>query len=131
MHTRIIIKDVEIVGYGPKTYYKALRCSVAARIWDLAMLHLYHYYYNAQNPSLAPDHVPLLMTDTDNLMFGVNRDNIFDKYKKLPLFDFSKLIKTKALFSSKAQIVDFFRIRIKPPISGKLQKICYKPIAVC
>ena len=41
------------------------------------------------------------MTDTDSLIFSVNCENFLDKYKKLPLFDFSNFHKNYVLYSDK------------------------------
>ena len=43
------------------------------------------------------------MTDTDSLIFSVNCKNFFDKYKKLPLFDFSNFPKDNAMYSEKIE----------------------------
>ena len=59
--------------------------SIAATILDLAKLHLYHYYYNILKPAFAPDEVHLIMSDTDSLIFEVECENVFKKYKNLSL----------------------------------------------
>ena len=41
------------------------------------------------------------MTDTDSLIFSVNCKNFFQKYKKLPLFDFSNFKSDNYLYSNK------------------------------
>ena len=74
---------------------------VGATILELAKLHLYYYYYEILKPSFLPDKVKLLMTDTDSLIFSVNCENFFDKYKKLPLFDFSNFPKNNAMYCEK------------------------------
>ena len=43
------------------------------------------------------------MADTYSLLFRVNCENFFDKYKKLPLFDFSKFRKINVIYSSKTR----------------------------
>ena len=100
LHACIINQDVAIVEYKPEKIVYDSPFSVAATILDLAKLHLYHYYYDVLKPTFAPDEVKLLMTDTDSLIFSVNCENFFDKYKKLPLFDFSNFKKTNVLYSS-------------------------------
>ena len=74
---------------------------VAATILDLAKLHLYSYYYDVLKPAFSPDKVSLIMTDTDSLIFSVNCKNFFQKYKKLPLFDFSNFKTDNYLYSDK------------------------------
>ena len=74
---------------------------IGTTILDLAKLHLYYYYYDILKPTFLPDKVSLLMTDTDSLLFSVNCKNFFDKYKKLPLFDFSNFPKDHAMYSEK------------------------------
>ena len=100
LHACIINQDVAIVEYKPEKIVYDSPFSVAATILDLAKLHLYHYYYDVLKPTFAPDEIKLLMTDTDSLIFSVNCENFFDKYKKLPLFDFSNFKKTNVLYSS-------------------------------
>ena len=100
LHACIINQDVAIVEYKPEKILYDSPFSVAATILDLAKLHLYHYYYDVLKPTFAPDEIKLLMTDTDSLIFSVNCENFFDKYKKLPLFDFSNFKKTNVLYSS-------------------------------
>ena len=39
------------------------------------------------------------MSDTDSIIFSVNCTNFFDKYKKLPMFDFSNFPKNNSLYS--------------------------------
>ena len=90
-----------IVEYKPEESSYDSPFSVAASILDLAKLHLYHYYYDVLKPAFVPDEIELLMTDTDSLIFSVNCENFFDKYKKLPLFDFSNFQKNSVLYSDK------------------------------
>ena len=89
----IVNDNVTIVEYKPEEILYDSPFSVAASILDLAKLHLYRYYYDILKPAFVPDEIQLLMTDTDSLMFSVNCENFFDKYKKLPLFDFSNFQK--------------------------------------
>ena len=97
----IVNKNVTIVEYKPEELSYDSPFSVAASILDLAKLHLYHYYYDVLKPAFVPDEIELLMTDTDSLIFSVNCENFFDKYKKLPLFDFSNFQKNSVLYSDK------------------------------
>ena len=90
-----------IVEYKPEELSYDSPFSVAASILDLAKLHLYRYYYDVLKPAFVPDEIELLMTDTDSLIFSVNCENFFDKYKKLPLFDFSNFQKNSVLYSDK------------------------------
>ena len=90
-----------IVEYKPEEILYDSPFSVAASILDLAKLHLYRYYYDILKPAFVPDEIQLLMTDTDSLIFSVNCENFFDKYKKLPLFDFSNFQKNNVLYSDK------------------------------
>ena len=90
-----------IVEYKPEELLYDSPFSVAASILDLAKLHLYRYYYDVLKPAFVPDEIELLMTDTDSLIFSVNCENFFDKYKKLPLFDFSNFQKNSVLYSDK------------------------------
>ena len=39
------------------------------------------------------------MTDTDSIIFSVNCKNFFEKYKKIPLFDFSNFQQDHFLYS--------------------------------
>ena len=41
------------------------------------------------------------MSDIESLIFQVNCENFFEKYKKLPLFDFSNFDKESFLYSEK------------------------------
>ena len=43
------------------------------------------------------------MSDTDSIIFSVNTQNFFEKYKQLPLFDFSNLKKESSLYSNQNQ----------------------------
>ena len=76
------------VEYKPEEILYDSPFSVAASILDLAKLYLYRYNYDILIPACVPNEIELLMTDTGCLIFGVNCENFFDKYKKLPLFDF-------------------------------------------
>ena len=64
---------------------------------------MYDYYYNVLQPNVKPDKVTLLMTDTDSIIFSVNCENFFEKYKKIPLFDFSNF-KKKIIFYIQTKI---------------------------
>ena len=97
----IVNDNVTIVEYKPEEILYDSPFSVAASILDLAKLHLYRYYYDILKPAFVPDEIQLLMTDTDSLIFSVNCENFFDKYKKLPLFDFSNFQKNNVLYSDK------------------------------
>ena len=89
----IVNDNVTIVEYKPEEILYDSPFSVAASILDLAKLHLYRYYYDILKPAFVPYEIQLLMTDTDSLIFSVNCENFFDKYKKLPLLDFSNFQK--------------------------------------
>ena len=90
-----------IVEYKPEAIKYDAVSSVASTILDLAKLHLYNYYYNILQPTFRPDKVKLLMTDTDSIIFSVNCENFFEKYQKIPLFDFSNFKKNNFLYSDK------------------------------
>ena len=49
------------------------------------------------------------MTDTDSLILSVNCKNFFQKYKKLPLFDFSSFKTDNYLYSDKTEKLNFFK----------------------
>ena len=93
LRASIINQRVVIVEYKPEEILYNSIFSVASSILDLAKLHLYNYYYNVLKPNFEPDKVTLLMTDTDSIIFSVNCENFFEKYKKIPLFDFSNFKK--------------------------------------
>ena len=101
LRASVINKDVVIVEYKPEKILYDSPFPIGTTILDLAKLHLYHYYYDILKPTFLPDKVSLLMTDTDSLIFSVNCKNFFDKYKKLPLFDFSNFPKDHAMYSEK------------------------------
>ena len=91
-----------IVEYKPDKILYDSPFSIAATILDLAKLHLYYYYYyDVLKPAFLPDKISLIMTDTDSLIFSVNCENFFQKYKKLPLFDFSNFKTDNFLYSDK------------------------------
>ena len=95
----VINQNVAIVEYKPEKVLYDSPFPVAATILDLAKLHLYYYYYDVLKPAFFPDKVSLLMSDTDSIIFSVNCTNFFDKYKKLPMFDFSNFPKNNSLYS--------------------------------
>ena len=95
----VISKSVAIVEYKPEKIMYDSPFPVAATILDLAKLHLYYYYYDVLKPTFLPDKVSLLMTDTDSIIFSVKCSDFFDKYKKLPMFDFSNFPKNNSLYS--------------------------------
>ena len=97
----IINQSVVIIEYKPEAIKYDAVYSVASTILDLAKLHLYNYYYNILQPSFRPDKVKLIMTDTDSIIFSVNCENFFEKYKKMPLFDFSNFKTNNFLYSEK------------------------------
>ena len=101
LRASIINQNVAIVEYKPAKILYHSPFSVASTILDLAKLHLYYYYYNILQPAFQPDKVNLIMTDTDSLIFEVNCEDFFEKYKKLPLFDFSNFEKDSFLYSEK------------------------------
>ena len=101
LHACIINQDVAIVEYKPDQILYDSPFSIAATILDLAKLHLYYYYYNVLKPAFLPDKLTLIMTDTDSLIFSVNCEFFFQKYKKLPLFDFSNFKTDNFLYSDK------------------------------
>ena len=101
LRSSVINKDVVIVEHKPEKILYDSPFPVGATILELAKLHLYYYYYEILKPSFLPDKVKLLMTDTDSLIFSVNCENFFDKYKKLPLFDFSNFPKNNAMYCEK------------------------------
>ena len=95
----VINKSVAIVEYKPEKIMYNSPFPVAATILDLAKLHLYNYYYDILKPTFFPDKVSLLMTDTDSIIFSVKCSDFFDKYKNLPMFDFSNFPKNNSLYS--------------------------------
>ena len=95
----VINQNVAIVEYKPEKILYDSPFPVAATILDLAKLHLYYYYYDVLKPAFSPEKVSLLMSDTDSIIFSVNCSNFFDKYKKLPMFDFSNFPKHNSLYS--------------------------------
>ena len=101
LRASIINQTVAIVEYKPEKILYDSPYPVAATILDLAKLHLYSYYYDVLKPAFSPDKVSLIMTDTDSLIFSVNCKNFFQKYKKLPLFDFSNFKTDNYLYSDK------------------------------
>ena len=101
LRSSVINKYVVIVEHKPEKILYDSPFPVGATILELAKLHLYYYYYEILKPSFLPDKVKLLMTDTDSLIFSVNCENFFDKYKKLPLFDFSNFPKNNAMYCEK------------------------------
>ena len=101
LRASIINQNVAIVEYKPEQILYHSPFSVASTILDLAKLHLYNYYYNVLKPAFSPDKVSLIMTDTDSLIFQVSCINFFEKYKKLPFFDFSNFDKKSFLYSGK------------------------------
>ena len=82
---------------------------IAATILDLAKLHLYNYFYNILKPTFEPDKVNLIMTDTDSIIVSVNTQNFFEKYKRLPLFDFSNFKKKVPYIPIKIKKLYFFQ----------------------
>ena len=95
----IVNQSVAIIEYKPEEIIYDSAFSIASTILELAKLHLYNYYYNILQPTFNPDKVTLLMTDTDSLIFSVNCENFFLKYKNMPLFDFSNFKKDNFLYS--------------------------------
>ena len=64
-------------------------------------------------PTFEPDKVNLIMADTDSIIFSVNTRNFFEKYKRLPLFDFSNFKKESSLYSNPNQkALPFSRMEI-------------------
>ena len=86
----IVNDNVTIVEYKPEEILYDSPFSVAASILDLAKLHLYRYYYDILKPAFVPDEIQLLMTDTDSLIFSVNCENFFEKYKIMAVRIMSK-----------------------------------------
>ena len=110
LHASIINESIAIVEYKPEAVLYNSPFPIAATILDLAKLHLYNYFYNILKPTFEPDKVNLIMTDTDSIIFSVNTQNFFEKYKRLPLFDFSNLKNRKFLiFQSKSKSSTFFQ----------------------
>ena len=101
LRSSVINKDVVIAEYKPEKIMYDSPFPVGAAILDLAKLHLYHYYYDILKPAFFPDKVNLLMTDTDSLIFSVNCKNFFEKYKNLPMFDFSNFPNDSSLYTDK------------------------------
>ena len=103
LHASIINESIAIVEYKPEAVLYNSPFPIAATILDLAKLHLYNYFYNILKPTFEPDKVNLIMTDTDSIIFSVNTQNFFEKYKRLPLFDFSNFKKESSLYSNQNQ----------------------------
>ena len=103
LHASIINESIAIVEYKPEAVLYNSPFPIAATILDLAKLHLYNYFYNILKPTFEQDKVNLIMTDTDSIIFSVNTQNFFEKYKRLPLFDFSNFKKESSLYSNQNQ----------------------------
>ena len=103
----VISKSVAIVEYKPEKIMYDSPFPVAATILDLAKLHLYYYYYDVLKPTFLPDKVSLLMTDTESIIFSVKCSDFFDKYKNLPMFDFSNFPKNNSLYLMKIEKLSF------------------------
>ena len=101
LRATVISKNVAIVEYKPTEILFDSPFSIAATILDLSKLHVYKYYYDILIPTFQPDKIQLLLTDTDSIIFEVTCENFFEKYKKLPLFDFSNFKRDNLLFSDK------------------------------
>ena len=101
LRATIVNNDVAIVEYKPYKITFDSPFSIAATILDLSKLHIYRYYYDVLKPAFMPDKVNLLLTDTDSIIFEVTCANFFEKFKKLPLLDFSNFRKDHFLYSDK------------------------------
>ena len=109
----IINQTVAIIEYKPEEILYDSPFSIASTILELAKLHLYHYYYNILQPTFNPDKVKLIMTDTDSIIFSVNCENFFQKYKNMPLFDFSNFKKDNFLYAAEGEEIATFSSRMK------------------
>ena len=116
LHASIINESIAIVEYKPEAVLYNSPFPIAATILDLAKLHLYNYFYNILKPTFEPDKVNLIMTDTESIIFSVNTQNFFEKYKRLPLFDSSNFKKECSLYSNENQKALLF-LRMKIPVT--------------
>ena len=69
LRATIINQNVSIVEYKPERILYDSPFPVAATILDLAMLHMYYYYYDVLKTTFAPDKVSLIISDTNSIVF--------------------------------------------------------------
>ena len=99
LRASIVNKDIAIIEFKPERIVFDSAFSIASTILDLSKLYMYKYYYDVLRPTFYPDKVRMILHDTDSIIFEVNCNQFFEKYKKCVIWNLVISKKNHYLFS--------------------------------
>ena len=97
---RILSENLVLCEMIPEKLEYKFQYAVASTILEFAKLFMYEFWYDILLPHFHPDVPELIMTDTDSILFSIKCEHFIDKYKTLPMMDFSNFPKDHVLYNN-------------------------------